>query len=181
MELVVGGVLGAPRRGDLRDGEVDCVAAPVFGDEAIHERNLETLDPAARAAVAKAARSAGVGGDAAADAGGALSRVWRIELSGLGGGSLDFLKRYAGAGDCVAGVNFEAAEFLERQRPAALGDAAAGEAGASAGDGNGNAFGGGACEDRRYFSIVFRSGQLVGLASAPRGVFDGDRRFRHDQ
>ncbi len=116
-----------------------CRRACTSSTRPVHQRHSQPKDMPARAAITKAARSAGVGGDGPADAGGALGRIGRVELAGARRGGLQLIERYARAHDRAARTDFETPEFFERDRPSALRHAAAGQSGARANDRDGNA------------------------------------------
>jgi len=113
-QLVTGCVFGCVRRGMWGTSKVKFVAALHVEDAAVYQNNSQTDNVAARAAVAKTARSASVGGDGAADAGCTLGRIGRVELIRALGGRLQGFERNARACDRPAFVNFQAAECFER-------------------------------------------------------------------
>ena len=136
-ERISGRVLGGVGQRELGHVEIDFVAAAHIKHAAIHQRHSQPENVAPRAAIAEAARSAGVGGDGSADAGGALGGIGRVELAGARGRRLQRFERDAGAGDSAARADFEPLEFFERDRPAAMRHAAAGESRARAHDRDG--------------------------------------------
>ena len=86
----------------VRDIEIDFFAAAEGLDAAVHERDAQGEDVAARGSVAETARAAGIGGDVAADGGGVFGGIGGVELAGVGGGGLHFAEQHAGADHCPA-------------------------------------------------------------------------------
>ena len=119
-EQVSGGVLGGVREWHRRNREIELVAALHVQNAAVHQRDAQAKNVFARAAVAKTARPAGIGGDGAADAGGALGGIGRIELIGARSRGLKRFERDPRAGDRAAGRDVQPLELLERYRTSRL-------------------------------------------------------------
>ena len=119
-ERISGCVLGGCGQRQFGNIEINFVAAAQIEHAAIHQRDSQPQNMAAGAAVTKAARSAGVGGNGSANAGGALGGIGRIELAGARSFALQRIERHAGADNRAARANFKPPEFFERDRPAAL-------------------------------------------------------------
>src|ERR1700733_10606206 len=112
-QRISGCVLGGIGQRQFGDIEIHLVTSLHVENAAIQQRNSQRLNMTARAAIAKTARSTGVGGDGAADAGGALGRIGRIELAGARNLRLQRIERYAGARDRSSSTDFETPEFFE--------------------------------------------------------------------
>ena len=119
-QRISGGVLGGVGQRQLGNIEIDFVAAAHLEHAAVHQRDSQPENVPARAAVAKAARSAGVGGDGSADAGGALGGIGRIELAGARGLGLQRIQRYAWARRWRGPGRFPAAGIFRARPPIRL-------------------------------------------------------------
>jgi len=118
----------------------------------------------ARGAEFEAARSAGVGGDVAAEGRRVLSRIGRVELLRSDGGGLQVAQDGAGTGDSTVWINFELIEAREGNRPAGLRNRSPGQSGKRAHEGDRNLIAAGAGEDCQQLGFVVGREKLVGMA-----------------
>ena len=165
-------MLAAGGLGDGGDVEGNGVATADVHDGAVDEGDAEALEPAAGGAVFEAAGAGGVGGDGATEEGHGFGGIGRVELTGGFGGGVEIVECDAGADGGVAFVDIEAAELLHGDEPAAVGDAAGGEAAAAAGDGDGRVFRGGVLQDLQQFRFVGGDADLIGVAFCATGIFE---------
>ena len=168
-EKIAGGVLGDGGEGNRTGIEIEGLTAGDVEPSAIGEHHVQRLHPTARGAEFETA--AGIGRDGAAEEGGVLRGVRRIELAGSLRRGLQIAQRDAGAGDGVSVVNFEAIEFLDGEHPPALRNASAGNSSAASGDGDRDAGGGSFAQCRRHAGFIRGHSQTVGVAVESGGVF----------
>src|ERR1051326_6960517 len=147
------------------------MAAPNIHEAAVHQRDLQPINPAASTSVAKAARPAGVRRDASANACSPFRRVRRIELTSVSGGGLQLLKQHPRAGGGVTLMDLEPAKFLERHRPTSLCHAAARDTSCRARNRDRNGIRRRTCKDWGDFGGARRHKELVGFAAKAGGIF----------
>src|SRR5258705_9064852 len=101
------------RQRESRNREVHRIAAADIEYTAVHQNyaKLEQVPP--RVPIAEAAGAAGVSCDRAADCGGCLGGVRRIELAGAGGGRMEISQQDTGSGDGASFLNLQTIELFE--------------------------------------------------------------------
>ena len=114
-QAIAAGMLGGLWNRNRRNREIHGVAPSHIEYAAIHEDHAQSQHVPARVSVAEASRAAGVGGDSAADRGGRLGRVRRVELSRARGCRMKVGQQDACAGDGASLAYFQTIEFFQRK------------------------------------------------------------------
>ncbi len=114
-QAIAAGMLGGLWNRNRRNREIHGVAPFHIEHAAIHEDHAQPQHVPPRVSVAEASRAAGVGGDSAADRGGRLGRVRRIELSRAGGCGVKAGQQDSCAGDGASLAYFQTIEFFQRK------------------------------------------------------------------
>lgn len=126
----------------------------------------------ARRPVMKAARSAGIGGDHAADRRRRLGWIRTEELTRAGGSFLQLGQADRGSANGPSGLNLQLAEPAEREHPPTLRNARAGKPGARACDGQGNVLANAVPDDVLNISDRLGNDDAVGGSFVTGGVFE---------